>query len=239
MTIREFWHDIRDRFSDERHQHASHRDRDWNRGGDRDRFEEPRQASDARDWQRRDRDVWSDRPDPNMRTGSERFLPNSGRTRGAYDPGVWKGNTWSADDRSNSWAERNIDDYAEYAAGYTEIGWPDRYSSTLYGVSYRGRGPQNYRRNDNRIREDICELMTEDDELDPSDVEVNVQNGEVTLTGSVESRNDKRRAEDLAERIPGVRDVHNRLQVMRARDTFLGNREALAGSSVGTTGTRQ
>ena len=81
--------------------------------------------------------------------------------------------------------------------------------------------------------------MTEDDELDPSEVEVTVQNGEVTLIGSVESRGDKRRAEHLAERVPGVWDVHNRLQVMRARDTFLGNREALAGSSLGATGTRQ
>jgi hypothetical protein len=242
MTIREFWHDIRDRFSDDHRdhpRHASHRDggqRSW----ERNRSDEQRNFGDVRTWERRDRDEWRNERPPSGPTGSERFLQNSsGRTRGSYDPGVFKGKTWSADDRSGDWTERNIDDYSEYGVGYVEMGWPDRYSSTLYGVSYRGRGPQNYRRDDNRIREDICELMTEDDDLDPSDIEVNVQNGEVTLTGSVESRSDKRRAEDLAERVWGVRDVHNRLQVIRARDTFLGNREALAGSSLGATGTRQ
>ncbi len=239
MTIREFWHDIRDRFSDEP-RHASHRDRDWQRSWERNRSDEQRQFSNARDWERRDRDAWRDDRTRIGPTDTERFLQNtSGRTRGSYHPEVSKDITWSAADRSGDWTGRDIDDFSEYGVGYVEMGWPDRYSSTLYGVSYRGRGPQNYRRNDDRIREDICELMTEDDELDPSEVEVTVQNGEVTLIGSVESRGDKRRAEHLAERVPGVWDVHNRLQVMRARDTFLGNREALAGSSLGATGTRQ
>jgi hypothetical protein len=39
--------------------------------------------------------------------------------------------------------------------------------------------------------------------------------GEVTLTGSVSSRDQKRRAEDVAERISGVKDVTNQLRVTR------------------------
>ena len=39
--------------------------------------------------------------------------------------------------------------------------------------------------------------------------------GEVTLSGSVMSRDQKRRAEDVAERISGVRDVTNQLRVTR------------------------
>lgn len=40
-----------------------------------------------------------------------------------------------------------------------------------------------------------------------------VENTEVTLTGTVRNRNDKRRAEDLAESVSGVSNVENRLRV--------------------------
>ena len=61
--------------------------------------------------------------------------------------------------------------------------------------------------------EDVCDRLTADPYVDPSDVEVRVENGEVTLNGSVRSREEKRRAEDAIESISGVRDVHNRLRV--------------------------
>jgi DNA replicative helicase MCM subunit Mcm2 (Cdc46/Mcm family) len=47
-------------------------------------------------------------------------------------------------------------------------------------------------------------------------IEVAVTGGEVTLTGTVESRRMKRHAEDLAESVRGVRDVHNQLRVAAA-----------------------
>ena len=81
---------------------------------------------------------------------------------------------------------------------------------------YVGRGPKGYKRPDDRIREEICDRMTEDPMLDASEIEVEVIDGEVTLTGSVMSRDQKRRAEEtVAERISGVRDVTNRLRVTR------------------------
>jgi hypothetical protein len=79
--------------------------------------------------------------------------------------------------------------------------------------NYSGRGPRNYQRSDDRIEEDVNEALTRHPGLDASEIEVRVQNGEVTLTGTVDSRQDKRMAEDAAESCPGVRDVHNQLRV--------------------------
>ena len=238
MTIREFWHDIRERLSDDHHPRREWREergRDW----DRDRWQRSMPDTDER-WRQRERGFGArDRGSEDDWSSRRFFRDSSGMTSASYDPDVWTGQTWSADERSANWRERQIDDYGLYAAGYTELGVPDRYTSTtLYGIGYRGRGPQNWSRSDDRIREDICELMTEDEDLDPSDVEVQVKDGEVTLAGTVESRQDKRHAEELAERVSGVRNVHNRLQVHRGRDTFLGTRDALAGSPMGSS-TRQ
>jgi osmotically-inducible protein OsmY len=77
---------------------------------------------------------------------------------------------------------------------------------------YRGRGPKGYRRSDERIKEDVNDRLSEG-YLDASEVEVTVQSAEVTLTGTVNSRRDKRRAEDIAESVTGVTNVENRLRV--------------------------
>ena len=59
----------------------------------------------------------------------------------------------------------------------------------------------------------MSEELTRNPEIDASEIEVQVQNGEVTLTGKVEDRHQKRLAEDLAEHCSGVNDVHNQLKV--------------------------
>lgn len=59
----------------------------------------------------------------------------------------------------------------------------------------------------------MCCLLTEDGLLDASGIEVTCEQGEITLEGTVPDRPAKRRAEDLAERISGVVDVHNRLRL--------------------------
>ena len=76
-----------------------------------------------------------------------------------------------------------------------------------------GRGPRGYQRSDERIREDICERMSQCGDLDARDIEVRVSNAEVTLVGLVQDRQDKRLAEDLADQVTGVREVHNQLRV--------------------------
>ena len=77
---------------------------------------------------------------------------------------------------------------------------------------FRGRGPKGYRRSDERITEDVSDRLS-DGYLDASEIEVNVENAEVTLTGTVGSRRDKRLAEDIAESVSGVTHVENRLRV--------------------------
>ena len=80
---------------------------------------------------------------------------------------------------------------------------------------YSGRGPKDYKRSDERIREDVSDRLLEDSYVDASDITVEVQDGEVTLSGAVNSRDQKRRAEDCVETVSGVREVHNRLRVNR------------------------
>jgi osmotically-inducible protein OsmY len=76
-----------------------------------------------------------------------------------------------------------------------------------------GRGPSDYVRSDERIREDVNDRLTDDPHIDATGVTVQVKSGEVTLSGTVKSRNDKRHAEDLAESCSGVKHVQNNLRV--------------------------
>src|SRR5687768_14735843 len=75
------------------------------------------------------------------------------------------------------------------------------------------RGPSNFQRQDQRIYEDVCESLTDDDRIDASEIQVSVTNGEVTLTGRVRSRQAKRRANYVIEDIFGVKDVHNNIRI--------------------------
>ena len=84
--------------------------------------------------------------------------------------------------------------------------------------SFRGIGPKNYRRSDDAIREDLCELLTDDPDVDATDMDVRVSDGVVTLDGTVMHRGMKHRAERLAESVSGVRDVQNNLLPNRQHD---------------------
>jgi hypothetical protein len=76
------------------------------------------------------------------------------------------------------------------------------------------RGPKGYSRPDERIHEDVCERMARSG-VDASEVEVKVESREVTLTGTVASREQKWWLEQLAEDAFGVEEVHNHLRVRR------------------------
>lgn len=89
-------------------------------------------------------------------------------------------------------------------------------SQERFGGEFRGLGPRGYRRSDERIKEDVCQCLTDDSHIDASNIDVSVNDREVVLSGTVDSRFEKRRAEDVIERIPGVRDVINSLRVTRS-----------------------
>lgn len=78
---------------------------------------------------------------------------------------------------------------------------------------HRGKGPKGYTRSDDRIREDVYHSLTEAHDVDATDIEVDVRNGEVTLMGSVLERDQRRKAEDLIEKVSGVNHVQNNLRV--------------------------
>lgn len=84
--------------------------------------------------------------------------------------------------------------------------------------AFFGKGPKGYRRADERITEDVNERLSEG-YLDATLIEVSTKDGEVTLIGTVIDRRSKRIAEDLAEAVRGVRDVHNRLTVRPESET--------------------
>jgi osmotically-inducible protein OsmY len=82
----------------------------------------------------------------------------------------------------------------------------------ITGIDHRGKGPRGYRRSDKRILNDHLYL---DPYIDASDIKVRVDNHEVILTGTVEDRNAKSRAEDIADSIPGVENVENRIRITK------------------------
>lgn len=110
---------------------------------------------------------------------------------GERDPGAW----------NRGYSSRSA---AESAEGYENWNVPGPHT---------GRGPEGYRRAESAIRDDVCERLTRHGHLDASRIQVQVENGEVTLEGAVANRAAKRVAEATAESVTGVRDVHNRLRI--------------------------
>ncbi|MBJ6124768.1 BON domain-containing protein [Microvirga splendida] len=103
---------------------------------------------------------------------------------------------------------------------------------------HRGRGPKGYQRSDARILEDVNDRLTEDPHVDASEIDVRVENREVTLTGTANSRFEKRHAEDIAESVSGVTHVQNNLRIQQAADagiagTMMSGAGAAGAGSVG------
>jgi osmotically-inducible protein OsmY len=80
---------------------------------------------------------------------------------------------------------------------------------------FRGHAPIGYAPSDEHVRDDVCDELTDDPAIDASGVEVEVHGGIVLLTGTVESRAMKWRAEEVADCVSGVKEVDNRIRVRR------------------------
>jgi hypothetical protein len=78
-----------------------------------------------------------------------------------------------------------------------------------------GKGPKGYRRSDERLQDECCEILMRHAGIDASEIEVRTEDGVVTLTGRVGDRRTKRLAEDTVERVYGVHDVLNGITVDR------------------------
>ena len=222
-----------DRYEDDRRMRGHWEDRehrDWDRDRDRDDWRGSYgqgQSGYAAGRQRDDRAMHFESRNHSYRDD-----------RGEHDRGTderWNGGnmyreqTGYGSQQRESWGGRGATDQGGMygQGGYDEGmhgsgGMQNEYGSQGYQGyrgGHRGKGPMNYQRSDERIRESVCEALSEDDHIDASRIEVNVKDGEVTLTGSVEERHMKRLAEDVAERISGVKDVQNHIRISSEKPT--------------------
>lgn len=77
---------------------------------------------------------------------------------------------------------------------------------------YYGVGPVGWKRNDEKLKDLVCKVLYQSHEVDPSEMEVEVKDGVVTLKGQIESRGMRNVAEDLILSVPGVVDVFTNLK---------------------------
>lgn len=124
--------------------------------------------------------------------------------------------------------QNNVQNHVKSTAPTRGVG--SGYRGSYYGsdsydsasVSYRGRGPKGYVRSDERLREIICEQLTDDSNIDASDIGIEVENQYVRLTGSIEDPELKQEVEALVERIGGVKGIDNQLRTRAVQPrTFL------------------
>lgn len=108
--------------------------------------------------------------------------------------------------------------YNQSGLGYNQS-YRDRSDTSETRGSFSGRGPKGYKRSDERIKEEVNEMLTRHSSIDADEIEVEVKEGEVTLTGSVPERRMKHLAEDVAEQCWGVKDVTNNLRVKRMEES--------------------
>ena len=164
---------------------------------------------------------------PTADYGDERYFDHRDRDRYDYgDPSGERGYrafgprrphpSYAAGHEERTWFDRARDEVSSWMGDHEAL--HRREHDAVARGEHRGRGPKGYRRSDERIREDVSDRLTDDSWLDAAGIEVSVSNADVTLSGAVRSREDKKRAEALAERVSGVDNVQNNLRVDRGTD---------------------
>jgi osmotically-inducible protein OsmY len=224
------------RYEDERGSRG-YRDPDYERQG-RDRGMVERGADEVRSWfgdeeaeQRRRRETREDRE---FREGRGYREGQSARSSSAYGGSEEYGYSGTRppqlSGRSPEWSDIGSDERHEQSRRSPSSGRssggarPTTWTYTemwLIPGPFVGQGPRGYQRSDERIKEDVCECLAQHGMIDARNIEVTVDHGEVTLRGSVDDRQMKRRAEDAVESVSGVRDVHNEIRV--SQDANPGN----------------
>jgi len=141
--------------------------------------------------------------------------------------------------QNRDWQSGKDENYGNYGTqggfggSFSSIGASQGWQENAQSGGHRGKGPKGYQRSQERIKEDICDRLTDDDSIDASDVEINVTNGEVILSGSVSDKQTKRRIEDMIESMSGVKNVQNNLRVssMSTEENKTGGKETSTGSA--------
>lgn len=113
---------------------------------------------------------------------------------------------------------------------------PFRYGQDEARQSHFGKGPKGYKRSDERIRDDANEALYMDQHIDATDIEVEVKDGVITLSGTVNSRFAKRHAEDCVHHLAGVQDVNNTIRVQKTEDSSSASAASKEGATTGKKG---
>ena len=173
-----------------------------------------------------------------------RNYSNGSSSGSNYGEGSFKKeNDFYRSDYDNDWNRRSSDKYSGYGNEKREEDWNndrDWWDKTTDEVSswfgddeasrrremdkmngpHFGKGPKGYTRSDEKIKEDVQEKLYHDTFVDASDIDVTVSDGEVTLTGTVDNKQTKRRAEDCVEKVTGVKEVSNQLKINRSDSSY-------------------
>ena len=129
-----------------------------------------------------------------------------------------------------------------YAQPHQEFGGQTGQFAGRYDLQQRmdvpqsRKGPKNYVRSDERIRELICERLIQDLSIDASDVSIEVEDGRVSVTGSVPQRHMKHAIEDVVVSCWGVKNVDNEMRVQEqqgASIAIVGQQATAAGRAGG------
>jgi hypothetical protein len=167
---------------------------------------------------------------PQSAYGHERGYPGSQRSPSGFDhPSAaareYRGGGYYG---QGGFGERTREGFGQSEYGYGGEAWRE-------GAQRRQiRGPKGYQRSDERLKEDISErLMAMGHRIDASEVTVEVQDGKVTLEGTVPERRMKHAIEDLVDDCMGVKDIDNRVRVVHGQPGGMGGMQS-AQTSIGT-----
>jgi osmotically-inducible protein OsmY len=110
-----------------------------------------------------------------------------------------------------SWLARAGD---EVAAWFGNPGALGRRQRDKAAGDHSGEGPKNYADADARIVDEVNQKLTQDRDLNATNIKVESAFGAVTLNGSVTTNGERQRAEELATAVAGVSRVQNNLQIV-------------------------
>jgi len=171
-------------------------------------------------YERPDRDQQRDPRDRdfsrNVNRDFNRDFSGSDRFPDDYEQRRFSGREMRRDDHHRGSFGSDRDYTRDYDLGTGTAMRMNRYeSSQSQDRGFFGKGPKGWKRSDDRIKDEVCEALNDSYIVDASEIEVNVKDGHVILTGSIGGREAKREVEHLVDGIRGVEDVQNNLKINR------------------------
>jgi osmotically-inducible protein OsmY len=144
-----------------------------------------------------------------------------------WDPEEWDREHWER------WMDTVRSNQRNPGENYGSVGG-DPYQGGVFSSATYGSGAEFYsvtgmyenpllerrkshRESDVRIHDEIREVLTRHPLVDPRLMDVHVENGVVTLSGEVSDRRMKYLAGEILNEVSGVKEIHNKLRVLRNR----------------------